>query len=253
MKKKSQQKNNYSKPKNNNIKSLKLSTGISLKSQTENNKLLQKAFTSSLKLFYKKFVKKRNNKKSYLTKKDPKPSISYECECIYDNEKTIQVDNVTDEEFYDDQSTLYTDDIYNSFQVFLSKKTINLIGRNENTYPLLNINLGETIRGSLPNLLQEAVTWKLLYSLDQHGASLTTLYNNIKSHGPCIMVIKTCDDEIFGAFLSEAFDSSNKGFYGTPECFLWKADQYQFKTFKATNINQYLMLADKVFFCYGRW
>ncbi|OUM57377.1 hypothetical protein PIROE2DRAFT_28581, partial [Piromyces sp. E2] len=129
--------------------------------------------------------------------------------------------------------------------------TVNLIGRNNDTLPVLSINLAEIIRSRLPNLLQEATTWKLLYSLDQHGATLTTLYNKIHGQGPCIMVLKSSDGEIFGAFLSKAFDPSKQNFFGTPECFLWKADQYQFIKYKATNLNQYFMLADTDFIAMG--
>ena len=42
--------------------------------------------------------------------------------------------------------------------------------------------------------------WSLLYSLDQHGASLTTLYRQCRPYrGPCILAIKDADDSVSGS------------------------------------------------------
>ncbi|ORX76756.1 TLD-domain-containing protein, partial [Anaeromyces robustus] len=126
-----------------------------------------------------------------------------------------------------------------------------LKGRKDDTLPVLTEYLAEIIRSRLPNLLQEAPTWNLLYSMDQHGARLSTLYRNIKDQGPCIVVLKNSENEVFGAFISEPFDPSNRGFFGTPECFLFKSNKYQFKKFSATGLNQYFMLADPSFIAMG--
>jgi len=148
--------------------------------------------------------------------------------------------------------TVVSDDECDSLsKVFLNRKNITLNGRRDNTLPVLTEYLAEVIRSRLPNLLQEATKWNLMYSMDQHGARLSTLYSLIENQGPCVIVLKNSKHEVFGAFVSEPFKLDHKGFFGTPECFLWKADKYQFKKFNATNLNQYFMLADPTFIAMG--
>jgi hypothetical protein len=183
-------------------------------------------------------------------------------EDIYDSEKTVQANNITYlkfptsencDEYESTIGTVVSDDSECSSptQAFLTRKTINLKGRNDDTLPILTEYLAEIIRSRLPNLLQEATSWNLLYSMDQHGARLSTLYRLIEDQGPCVVVLKNSENEVFGAFITEPFNPSKKGFFGTPECFLWKANKYQFKKFDATNRNQYFMLADPTYIAMG--
>jgi len=263
-----QQNNNYSKSNSkvnsssNNNKGIDIDfpTGIKLRSQKKNHKFLPKLFNSILKSKHNK-SNKVNNKTVKFDTTDSENTFNHNDS--YDDEQTINNNNfsflksLNNEETFDDQCTLHSNDSFDNdngkdpLQAFLSRKTVNMIGRNNDTAPVLDINLAEIIRSRLPNLLQEATTWKLLYSLDQHGSALSTLYNRIHGQGPCIMVLRSSDGEIFGAYLSEAFDPSHQRFFGTPECFLWKACQYQFKMFRATNLNQFFMLADPEFIAMG--
>lgn len=42
-----------------------------------------------------------------------------------------------------------------------------------------------------------ASVWKLLYSLDQHGASLQTLYSMTRDYvGPCVWMMKDEDGQV---------------------------------------------------------
>jgi hypothetical protein len=41
-----------------------------------------------------------------------------------------------------------------------------------------------------------APSWTLLYSLDQHGISLSTLYRKVKGKGPCVLAIKNANNEV---------------------------------------------------------
>ncbi|KAK6069163.1 hypothetical protein SCUP234_10811 [Seiridium cupressi] len=78
---------------------------------------------------------------------------------------------------------------------------------------LLTTSIGEAIRMNFPERLRICEEWKLVYSLYQNGSSLSTLY-------------KLCDDyrgrRTFGAYLTEAPHIA-AGYYGSGECFLWKA------------------------------
>jgi len=226
-----------------------LPVGVTFKGQEKKHKFLPKFFSSIFKSKYSEVVKATKN------------SITQSQE--FDSEKTINENDLTrlsknsiSEVSDESENTIHTmcfdeNTEKNPTQAFLTRKVIDLKGRNENTLPVLNDDLAEIIRSRLPNLLQEATTWKLLYSMDQHGATLSTLYRKIQGQGPCVMVLKNSEEELFGAFISEAFDPSNKGFFGTPECFLWKADPHQFKKFRATNLNQYFMVAQPSFIGMG--
>ncbi|KAI8336533.1 TLD-domain-containing protein [Chlamydoabsidia padenii] len=96
-----------------------------------------------------------------------------------------------------------------------------LTNRHPSTYPLLTSLLSEQLRPYLPRRYRLASEWCLLYSLDQHGASLSTLYQLAKDSGPCILILKDDEQQIFGAYLNESI-RLDLSYYGTGECFLWK-------------------------------
>ncbi|KAI8085119.1 TLD-domain-containing protein [Halteromyces radiatus] len=89
------------------------------------------------------------------------------------------------------------------------------------TLPLLTDLLAEQLRPYLPRRYRLASEWKLLYSMNHHGTSLSTLYRSTMDSGPCIMVLKDDDHQVFGAFLNESIQPG-LSYYGTGECFLWK-------------------------------
>ncbi|KAJ3258740.1 hypothetical protein HK103_003334 [Boothiomyces macroporosus] len=65
----------------------------------------------------------------------------------------------------------------------------------------------------LPPILQEASNVTLLYSLENHGISIHTLYHNTAEKGPCLVVIKDTNGQLFGAFSSEELHIQ-PGYYG---------------------------------------
>ncbi|KAI8641729.1 TLD-domain-containing protein [Parasitella parasitica] len=120
---------------------------------------------------------------------------------------------------------------------------------------------GLVIQQWLPNRISVASTWSLLYSLDQHGASLNTLYRKCFNNGPCLLVIRDSQDEVFGAYLSEGVHIDTSC-YGTGECFLWKQNKStkQVDVYHWTMLNDYLIYGDQDFFaigggqgCFGLW
>lgn len=49
----------------------------------------------------------------------------------------------------------------------------------------------------LPRRYRLAPEMTLLYSLDQHGISLSTLYRLVKvNKGPCVLAVKDIDDNV---------------------------------------------------------
>lgn len=101
---------------------------------------------------------------------------------------------------------------------------------------LLTKSLAEEIRLLVPARLQLVNTWKLAYSLDIHGSSLTTLYEQCDcilgplgktQRGGFVILVQDGSDAadagaVFGAYLTDP-PRPSQNYYGTGECFLWKA------------------------------
>jgi hypothetical protein len=106
---------------------------------------------------------------------------------------------------------------------------LTLTGYRESTAPrarLLARAVAEEIRLLTPPRLQLVDTWNLIYSLEQHGSTLSTLYSLCDAHrgkrGGFVLVVRDGRDGIFGAYLSEA-PRPQASYFGSGECFLWKA------------------------------
>ncbi|KAI8369420.1 TLDc domain-containing protein, partial [Radiomyces spectabilis] len=114
----------------------------------------------------------------------------------------------------------------------------------------------------LPRRYRLAQQWNLLYSLDQHGSSLSTLYTMLQdAKGPCLLVLKDEDSHLFGAYLNEPLHVSSS-FYGTGECFLWKLTDAvvpdashhpppKIKVFPWTGKNEYMIVSEPSFVAFG--
>ena len=98
---------------------------------------------------------------------------------------------------------------------------------------LLSRNLAEEIRLLIPPRLQLLDHWRLAYSLEVHGSSLGTLYDHCANisvrtqRSGFVLVIKdgsnaSAAGSVFGAYLTDS-PSPATGYYGTGECFLWRA------------------------------
>ncbi|KDR15241.1 TBC1 domain family member 24 isoform X3 [Zootermopsis nevadensis] len=69
----------------------------------------------------------------------------------------------------------------------------------------------------------------LLYTTEEHGCSLTTFYVRVEQHEPTLLMIKTCNNEVFGAYCSTRWYERNvkddhgnrQTYFGTGETFLF--------------------------------
>ncbi|XP_014284027.1 GTPase-activating protein skywalker isoform X2 [Halyomorpha halys] len=69
----------------------------------------------------------------------------------------------------------------------------------------------------------------LLYTTEEHGCSLTTFYIRVEQHEPTLLMIKTCNNEVFGAYCSSRWVERNQkdergnrnAYFGTGETFLF--------------------------------
>ncbi|KYQ91366.1 hypothetical protein DLAC_08320 [Tieghemostelium lacteum] len=115
-----------------------------------------------------------------------------------------------DQSFYDIEET--------SFSI-LQDFTPNIIDGPSTLVPMEDI---KKLIQYLPCLYQ-LNDWVLLYKTEKHGISMNTLYSRTKEKGPCIIVIRDTDNNIFGGFISESLKcSSTKTYYGSGECFLFR-------------------------------
>lgn len=97
---------------------------------------------------------------------------------------------------------------------------------------LLTPEMCDEIRTLMPTRIQLYTEWNLLYSLEQHGSSLHSLYSNVAPDSKefrrvgYVLVIKDRKNGIFGAYSNEAFHpNEHRQYTGNGECFLWKLDK----------------------------
>ncbi|KAL1741652.1 TLD-domain-containing protein [Schizophyllum fasciatum] len=138
-----------------------------------------------------------------------------------------------------------------------------LAGRNSNTEAVLTHEVADAIRPHLPALARLPRTWSLLYSLDQHGISLATLYRRCEAaldarrtkgnNTGALVVIKDGAGTVFGAWVGDGIHpSKGQGFYGSGESFLWKkAEGGKCSVYKWTGRNNYVTLCEPEYISFG--
>jgi hypothetical protein len=85
--------------------------------------------------------------------------------------------------------------------------SIILENRKNDSEVVLTENIAEILRPYLPRRYRISQRWNMLYSLDQHGISLATLYSLMKEYdGPCIMIIKDADEQVIMTYTLYSHD-----------------------------------------------
>ncbi|GAM83159.1 hypothetical protein ANO11243_011450 [Dothideomycetidae sp. 11243] len=96
---------------------------------------------------------------------------------------------------------------------------------------LLSKSIAEETRLLIPPRLQLVDEWRLIYSLEQNGTSLASLYGLCEQYrgkrGGFVLAIRDGEGGLFGAYLSDAPHPSAH-YYGTGECFLWRCFRLPF-------------------------
>lgn len=86
--------------------------------------------------------------------------------------------------------------------------------------------IAEEIRLLIPPRLQLMDNWNLIYSLEQNGSTLSTLYGLCDEfrgkRGGFVLVVRDSTGGTFGAYLSEP-PKPQPHYFGNGECFLWRA------------------------------
>lgn len=107
---------------------------------------------------------------------------------------------------------------------------INLFGFNSTTRNrLLTDEIGHELRTLFPSRIQLYTDWTLIYSLEQHGASLHSLYGNLhdtmvsKLRVGYLIIIRDSRGGLFGGYCNEPWlPNEHRRYGGNGECFLWK-------------------------------
>lgn len=66
-----------------------------------------------------------------------------------------------------------------------------------------------------------------LFNSAEHGRSLVSFYSHVEGHEPAVLIVKTMDEEVFGAFLStdvierRKHEAEGLKYFGTGECFVF--------------------------------
>ncbi|XP_010903392.1 TBC1 domain family member 24 [Esox lucius] len=68
---------------------------------------------------------------------------------------------------------------------------------------------------------------QLLFTTSTHGCSLNRFYAHVEGNEPTLLLLRTCDSEVCGAFLSTDWEERKRGgnklsFFGTGECFVFR-------------------------------
>lgn len=126
------------------------------------------------------------------------------------------------------------------------------------------------LRAYLPALKRLTRSWTLLYSLDQHGISLNTLYTRCEAQtGSALLIMKDSNDALFGAWMGEGIRPSKGAYYGSGESyvpcfplnqctclmigrFLWKMlPDDQLRVYKWSGKNDYVALCEPEYLSFG--
>ncbi|RXM33732.1 TBC1 domain family member 24 [Acipenser ruthenus] len=93
---------------------------------------------------------------------------------------------------------------------------------------------------------------QLLFTTSEHGCSLNRFYAQSEGYEPTLLLIRTTDQEVCGAYLStdwaERRRNGNKlSFFGTGECFVFRVSTWEEPTLSHTVIQGYCMQCITVF------
>lgn len=138
---------------------------------------------------------------------------------------------------------------------------ITLTGYSSSTrHRLLSNELAAKIGAHFPERIQLRPEWTLKYSLEQHGASLSTFYEHAAKGAHdhqqrgYVLIIKDQKSGIFGAYSNVPLVPVPKGMYqGNSDCFLWKVDKHsgEVSAFTYTGSNDYLVFCNPSYLSFG--
>ncbi|KAI8813013.1 TLD-domain-containing protein [Cladochytrium replicatum] len=130
---------------------------------------------------------------------------------------------------------------------------VRLDGRKYAEDAILTQSVAEFLRAFLPPLQRESSRWQLIYSTNEHGISLATLYGSAERHNTAMMLVaKDENGHIFGAFASHRLAPA-VGFFGNGSCFLFSVNPKtkSVKVYPSTGRNDYQITCDPNYIAFG--
>jgi hypothetical protein len=127
---------------------------------------------------------------------------------------------------------------------------VQLTDRNADCPPVMTEYLAAHLRDHCPPRLKLARAWKLVYALDQHGISRSTMFRCCKDAGALVLAVMDVNGNVFGSFLNQEL-SPHIGYYGSGECFLWKAEGDGISAYPWSGKNTYCILSEGEFLAFG--
>lgn len=92
----------------------------------------------------------------------------------------------------------------------------------------------------------------LLYSTDQHGMSLRTLYNRVRTASPTLVVIRDTRGRVFGCYGAQPWKSSATRYYGSGESFVFGAlNTESVRVYKWSRENSFFQFTSGTFLAIG--
>jgi len=139
---------------------------------------------------------------------------------------------------------------YGDYPYFRIQNTINFLPKLNVESEILNEQLLKELHCRLPYYHQFS-NWKRLYSLSKDGCALKTLINKTQENQNTILIVKDDENNIFGAYASEAFELSGN-FYGTGETFLFSFfKDNRIHVYNSTGINENYIYGDEKQIAFG--
>eukprot|EP00835_Amoeboradix_gromovi_P003822 NODE_268_length_12243_cov_0.338109.p4 type:complete len:279 gc:universal NODE_268_length_12243_cov_0.338109:3643-2807(-) len=138
-----------------------------------------------------------------------------------------------------------------------SLPTIKLRNRKEESRKVMTLAMAESLRHYLPVTFEISSNWRLIYSLDQDGASLNTLYRFMEPFNSqlvkrgFVLIVKDNSGCIFGSFFTTRLHVQ-KHYYGTGESFLfWMDSNRNAHVYSSTGKNDYFVLSQPELLAFG--
>ena len=148
-------------------------------------------------------------------------------------------------------SFILNKEIYNDYPYFRVDNTTKYIPKLSSNSKILTEKKLIEIHSHLPYYHQYK-DFKMLYSMDKDGTSLSTVIQKGEEYENTILMLKSLNGEIFGAYLSESLRIKYNDFYGTAETFLFTFyNTDRIRVYPATRINDLYIYTDPTKIAFG--
>ena len=142
-------------------------------------------------------------------------------------------------------------EVYNDYPYFRVENTSKFIPKLSRESKILTEKKLIELHSHIPYYHQYK-NLKLLYSMDKDGTSLANIIEKGEEYENTILLLKSAEEEIFGAYLSESLNIKYNDFYGTAETFVFTFyNTEKIRVFPATQTNDLYIYTDPTKIAFG--